>query len=53
MDGNNLPTIFIGSSSEARPLVEQLVRRLEESKELKALPWFQAFEVGFGTLEEL
>lgn len=53
MDGNNLPTIFIGSSAEAKPLVKQLVRRLEESKELRALPWFQAFEVGFGTLEDL
>jgi parallel beta-helix repeat protein len=47
------PTIFIGSSSEAKPLVAELAERLEATMSVKALPWYEAFEVGFAALEDL
>lgn len=53
MDGRDLPTIFIGSSSEAIPLVEELAGRLEAGKTVRALPWYDAFKPGFATLEDL
>jgi len=39
MNENSKPTIFIGSSSEAEPLVHDLVERLEASDSVVALPW--------------
>jgi parallel beta-helix repeat protein len=53
MSENSKPTIFIGSSSEAAPLVHELVDRLEASDSVVALPWYEAFATGFAAIEDL
>lgn len=47
------PTIFVGSSEETKGLVADLVAELEKSATVSVLPWYEAFDAGFGALEDL
>jgi parallel beta-helix repeat protein len=47
------PTIFLGSSKEAEDLTRQLATKLQASRRVNVLPWYKAFDAGFGALEEL
>lgn len=47
------PTIFIGSSSEARGITERVADGLAASHCVDVLPWYEAFPPGFTALEEL
>jgi parallel beta-helix repeat protein len=48
-----LPTIFLGSSTEGSDLMGTLGEELRRSGKVAVLPWTQAFRPGNGTLEEL
>lgn len=53
MTANGMPSIFIGASSEANELTEQLVAALTGGGDVHVVPWFDAFDLGFSALEDL
>jgi parallel beta-helix repeat protein len=53
MTGKDKPTIFIGSSAEARELTTRLADLLEASGAVTVLPWYNAFNFGFAAIEDL
>jgi len=53
MAPSSLRSIFIGSSNEAKRLTQELVELLSNSGTVQVLPWFEAFDLGFGALEDL
>jgi parallel beta-helix repeat protein len=48
-----LPVIFLGSSNEASQFTRRLAAELEATGEVEVLPWYEAFDAGFGALEDL
>jgi nitrous oxidase accessory protein NosD len=48
-----VPTMFIGSSAESKVLTEELTARLRAAGIVEVLPWYDAFELGYATVEDL
>ena len=47
------PKMFVASSKEGEVFVRSLGADLEASGCVDVLPWYEAFETGYGTLEQL